>query len=233
MASNYKPTKEPRKVIIPAGTFLYRASDNICEAKHECIDRSVRLCSDTGKTGLYFGNYLLIALAMSLEYKKSTELGVFITIKDIEALHGKYSYVMIHPERFATHIHPETLLPNEHVCHFNNAIGTYCEYNIPTGLNLGFGLGENEGEVFLNGDQVKNAVLVASYKLNYQALKKTIETLKASSNSFTDYDIPRYDINFYIHNGVLEPFGCNTPITKGGKRSKIRCSKSTRRRRHK
>jgi hypothetical protein len=163
---------------------------------------------------------------------------------------------MIHPERFAKFItnsntgyinpqkvatnynmgvpytnHPETLLQNENVCHLND-VGTICEYNIPTGEQLPFGLGENEGEVFLARDQVQNAVLVASYDLDYDVLKMTIDNLKVSNNSFADKDIPRYDINFYVRHGVLKPFVCDVPRPVGGKRRSTRRQRSTRRRRN-
>jgi len=54
------------EIIIPKGTILYRCAPTI-ELKR-------RRCYDTGK---YFSNYILQALAMSIEYTKDLKLGIY------------------------------------------------------------------------------------------------------------------------------------------------------------
>ncbi len=183
------------EVIIPAGTILYRAAKELLSYDCENIVESRRKCSDTGKTGVYFGNYLLISMAIATEYKSDQMLGVFITTKDIKLTHGKYSYREVHPERFegfleGTAPHPGELLPDENIGHFDDNVGAILNDNLMPTI-------ENEGEVFIaSKSDLANIKLIAKYMIHVDYLIASVDKMELA-------DVPRYDINFYIRAGAL------------------------------
>jgi hypothetical protein len=195
-------------VIIPSGTFLYRAADKICVYKPDNIKCTRRQCSNTLRNGIYFGNYLLIALGLSTELHRDLELGVFVTTKEIKVIKGKYSYRNIHPERFAAFYqgegpHPNTLLSDENVGHFNNHVSTVLfDRNDPENYRL-LNTIEDEGELFITSlKDLSNIKLIASYKINHA-------NLRSYTSALNDSEIEKYNINFYIRQGILKQFYCN------------------------
>jgi hypothetical protein len=84
-------------VTIPAGTILYRASPDICSYGSNLCNQK-RICSNTGKKGVYFSTYILQSLAMSIEYKRDLELGIFITEAPLTVIIGKYRLPIIRYE---------------------------------------------------------------------------------------------------------------------------------------
>lgn len=98
------------KITLPKGTKLYRSDIYICDFKNK------KICLDTGKSGIYFSDNVMIPFGMSFEYKnnfdskiskkaggsffgkgkntffKEHQIGVFITTEDIEFYLDKYSY---------------------------------------------------------------------------------------------------------------------------------------------
>ena len=109
---------EFEKNTIPQGSFLYRVADKVCVYTLSNIKCTTRKCSDTGKKGVYFANYLLMALAMATEYRRNMQLGVFITTRNITVYKGKYTYRNMNPAA------PElnTPSPNRQIGHFNNGM---------------------------------------------------------------------------------------------------------------
>ncbi len=84
------------KVIIPAGTYLYRAAKD--------TSLTLRKCSDTKKYGCYFSTYMLQSLAMSFEYGEDLQLGIFETLSPIICYVGKYTYQKIRPKKYNNYI---------------------------------------------------------------------------------------------------------------------------------
>jgi hypothetical protein len=81
--------------------ILFRSAPNICDISNlEKMRLNTRECSDTGKSGLYFGNDILLSIAMNLEYDTIMELGVFIVTNNFNPLYGKYSYRNINRNRY-------------------------------------------------------------------------------------------------------------------------------------
>ncbi len=199
---NINISPDIKYITIPIGTILYRAANKVCVYTPGHIKCTSRECSNTGKKGLFFGNYLLLALAMSTEYNRNMELGVFVTTKELKVMKGKYAYKKLHPERYRTGAYPASLLPDENVSHFNNQIlPIFIQDTIKSERE--FNEFENEGELFVESRLLSHIKLVAAYKLNVEQLRESVASMK-------DYEIPRYDINFYLREGVLTYFNCNT-----------------------
>ncbi len=197
------------EVIIPSGTFLYRSADKVCVYNPNHIKCTRRQCSNTGKNGIYFGNYLLVALAIATELNRDLELGVFFTTKDIKIKKGKYTYRQIYPERFREFhagegSHPNILLPNENIGHFNNEI-TGLLYNSNNSDNYRLiNTIKDEGELFITSlKDLSKIKLISTYKIDITKLRNLTSSLEIS-------EIQRYDINYYLRIGVLTHFYCNT-----------------------
>lgn len=202
---------DSEEVIIPSGTFLYRGASKACVYNPSHIKCTRRECSNTGKTGIYFGNYLLVALAIATELNRDLELGVFVTTKDIKVKKGKYTFREIHPERFAAFYageepHPNTLLPNEDIGHFNNTMaGLLYNHNRDTSENFRqINTIADEGELFITSlKDLSNIKLISTYKIDLIKFREIISQLELS-------EIKRYDINYWLRKGVLKHFYCNT-----------------------
>ena len=185
------------KVIIPQGSFLYRVADKVCVYTLSNIKCTTRKCSDTGKRGVYFANYILMSLAMATEYGRNMQLGVFITTRDITIYKGKYSYRNILPGE------PEenSALSKRQIGHFNDEILPLLYNNNGNDKNIDRVL--NEGEIFITSPHdLANIKLLATYTLNTTKLQAIIKDMEAE-------EIPRHDINFYIRMGILTRFHCN------------------------
>jgi hypothetical protein len=176
---------------IPAGTKLYRAGGGICRYSKN-IDKLKQKCTDTGRHGLYFSTYLFQSLAMSLEYNKDLELGVFITSVDIPVIIGKYSYRYLNPRRYfhwnvvddvmevKLHVSPTK---DEEISHFDNNIypivnfeslngKKHIEYNMDKFADK---LKPLDGEIFITDDHVlKNISMIKTYKIDLSKLKEFV-----------------------------------------------------------
>ena len=108
--NNTKNDNYIEKITLPKGTILYRSDIDICDFKKK------KKCLDTGKSGIYFSDNVMIPFGMSFEYKnkfdlkiskkaggsffgegketffKEHQIGVFKTTEDIEFYLHKYSY---------------------------------------------------------------------------------------------------------------------------------------------
>jgi len=195
------------KITIPEGSLLYRVADKVCVYTLSNIKCTTRKCGDTGKRGVYFANYLLMALAMATEYSRNMQLGIFITTRTITIYKGKYTYRNIKPDRPIIPLAApaasatKSLSPNRHIGHFNDEMLPLLYNNTGTERNI-FDV-HNEGELFITSPRdLANIKLLATYKLNTEQLKAVIS---GQSNE----DINRYDINFYLREGVLTRFYCN------------------------
>ena len=192
------------KVIIPKGSFLYRVADKVCVYTLSNIKCTTRKCSDTGKKGVYFANYLLMALAIATEYGRSMQLGVFITTRDITIYKGKYSYRKIRPGESDG----SSILSNRKIGHFNDVILPLL-YNA-NGDDKNINEIPNEGELFITSTRdLANIKLLATYKLDTAKLQTIITDMD-------EEEVPRYDINYYVREGVLKRFHCN--VSKSYKR---------------
>ncbi len=73
----YKKTK--RWINNTKRYIFFRTAPNICNYKSiELCQKNVQKCSNTGKTGIYFADNILLSICMCLEYDKLLELGFFI-----------------------------------------------------------------------------------------------------------------------------------------------------------
>ena len=202
------------KIIIPEGSLLYRVADKVCVYTLSNIKCTTRKCGDTGKRGVYFANYVLMALAMATEYDRNMQLGVFITTRNITIYKGKYTYRNIKPDRPiipSSDSSEKSLSPDRHIGHFNDEMLPLLYNTTGTERNI-FDV-HNEGELFITSSRdLRNIKLLATYTINTGKFK---EVIAGQSNE----EINRYDINFYLREGALKRFYCNK-------------SKSYKRRRH-
>ena len=157
---------EPERMLIPAGTTLYRACDDLTKHKEP------RVCPDTGKRGLYFGTYVFLSLAMAIEYDRDLQLGEFVTTTDISVFVGKYSFRLINPRRYFNDSMELKLqvdpTEDEQVPHFDNEM-LPC---VPLPRNPE--LPKFEGEVFLT--DLSCVKLVKSNNINVSALRAFLQT---------------------------------------------------------
>jgi len=211
-----------KQVTIPAGTLLYRASDNVCNYTSKICNQK-RRCSNTTKTGIYFSTYILQAIAISIEYGRDLELGIFTTKAPITVYVGKYSFRNIHPERWnykwpTGHIIQE----NEEISHFNSKMEPIIEYNNISMVYPIFDITADMGELFLTKkEELDNIELLETYKIKVDVLKAF---LKSEFFSKGIRFVPMDDIDLYIRSGSIEPYFC-TPSKSGGKRKTRRKSK--------
>jgi hypothetical protein len=206
-------------VTIPEGSILYRASDNICSYSSKICNQK-RKCSNTTKTGVYFSTYILQAIAMSIEYNRDLELGIFTTKAPITVYVGKYSFRNIHPERWNPFWPAEHLiLENENISHFNSEMEPIIEYNnIPIDYAR-FNLNAGMGELFLSKkEELDNIELIETYKIKVDVLKALLKSEFFSKG--IRYVSPD-DIDLYINSGSIVPFYC-TPVKGGSMKAKTR-----------
>lgn len=81
---------------MPAGTRLFRAARSVCEYAGP-LGALAREDSDTGKTGLYFGTYLGVSLAMALEQGLPLQLAEFRVTRDLLVPYDKYGFRALTP----------------------------------------------------------------------------------------------------------------------------------------
>jgi hypothetical protein len=198
---------ESSKIIIPAGTTLYRAADDICVNSKNLI-KMKKICTNTGKIGLYMSTYLLQALAMAIEYDKDLQLGVFKTLKPISLTQGKYSFRDIHPERYydngklILNVKP---LKNEMISHINQ---TYPILSLLENDNeiIKFDnpLKENEGELFLTDDEdLKNIEVIGIYNIDLSKLKTHLKSIISDLGY-----LPLTDSNIYLKSTAITALRC-------------------------
>ena len=163
------------ELTIPAGTILYRSQPNICEGVQK------RLCSNTGKVGVYFSTLPFLSMAMVLEYHKNMDIGVFVTQSPIRVYEGKYSKHAGNASHIDKNILP--ILDMDINTKFNIEL-----YNHTPQLG--------EGEVFLTQDSdLKNVQLVETYTIDYKEFKKAVQGI------YDRYGVlPLSDFNFYLEN---------------------------------
>jgi hypothetical protein len=210
-----------KKVTIPAGTILYRSSDNICSYASK-ISNQKRECSNTGKKGVYFSTYILQSLAIAIEYNRNLELGIFRTKTPMTVYIGKYSFRNIHPEHWKPFSANHNIQENENISHFNSEMEPIIEYNNISITDSLFNLKPNMGELFLTkSEELNNIELLETYKVDVNILKAF---LKENFFSKGIRYIPPDDKELYLSSGAIEPFQCNI-LKNGGRRKTRRKSK--------
>ena len=143
--------------------LLYRAASDICSWNSQRERRKV--CSDTGKRGVYFSTYPYQALSMLLEWGRDMPVGVFQLQRDVQLPIGKYAYRNLHPERYFrgdTFLPDVPLLEDENVDHvaWNDSVDYPAQ-----------GLGPVDVEVFMTGcDVADTARLCCVYDVKKDAL---------------------------------------------------------------
>ncbi len=201
----------PEFTSINAGNFIFRCAPNITNlSTYEGRFTSTRKCGDTGKTGLYFANRVLISLAMCIEYNKLMEFGVFRVVKDIEpVIKGKYAFRHINPERYfengavIPHVVP---LQEENVSHMHcdlNLLGPNNTFLLPDHIQMGLNcLGSCE--LFLstlNPFHLINLELVSAFRFNPDIIR-TADDLR----SYMIQNHYPFILQTYIDDGVLIQF---------------------------
>jgi hypothetical protein len=205
---------EPRYTKIEKNTIWFRTAPEICKYNTEelCI-LNAKKCGDTGKKGIYFGNHILVALAMCLEYDKLLEVGIFELTEDIEVLSHKYEFRNIHPERYINE--RGELKPYVNVLEDENVSHAMCELNM---LSMNVSKDDTENllpeyyekiircgtcELFLTNDHIKKIKLVEAYKFNPDKIK--------SADNLYDYITTNYyplHVDKYIEDKILIKFNC-------------------------
>lgn len=185
---------------IPTGTILYRAAPNICNYSHPKIFEQLRKCNNTGKCGIYFSTYIFQALAMTIEYKKDMELGIFQTTSPITVAFGKYanflSKIWYGNNYLKSHINQMYPILNKE----NNS-----KYN--------FNLNYDEGEVFISDpDLLKSIKLIDTYYIHHKELEKYIKSVN---------HISLRNKNIYLKSPIIKKINCNNT-----KKNKINTSKN-------
>jgi hypothetical protein len=202
----------PEFTSINTGTFLFRCAPNIGNlSTYEGRLASVRKCGDTGKTGLYFGNRVLISLAMCIEYNKLMEFGIFRIIRDIEpVIKGKYAFRQINPERYfeedgkmIPHVLP---LREENVSHAEcdlQLLGANNTLLLPEHIQMGLDcLGSCE--LFLstlNPEHLRNIELVAAFRFNPDIIRTADDLHRYMIQNHYPFILQKY-----IDDGVLIQF---------------------------
>jgi len=217
--------------IIPLKTILYRSAPTICNySTTEKIIENLKYCKDTGKTGIYLGDTLIISIAMCLEYDKLLEIGIFEVIENIQVLCGKFAHRHIHPEKYLT----KKGKPKFYIKHDDKGKETLELANIDEDENVSHVQGikllkmkedktgpeiiklskKNEEEVarlrglteiFLttHNNDINKIKLVAQYKFNNEKIKSVKDLLRYLEAN----DYP-FHINKYIEDSILIPFSC-------------------------
>jgi len=206
-------------ITIPAGTILYRSSRSICNYRSNLCNKK-RECSNTGKKGIYFSTYILQALAMSIEYNHDSKLGIFVTLEPFTVLIGKYSFRIIHPERWEPHWPKNHILvENENVSHFNAAMEPIIKFNNVPINYAQFDLNPGEGELFLTKkEELDNIRLIETYNISVEALKRLI---KSEYFNRGYRFIPTNDIELYKRSGCIVPFNCPAEGGRKTRRSRL------------
>jgi hypothetical protein len=158
---------KPRYVKIPKGTLIYRTSFTVGPL-------TPTKCGDTDKVGLYFSTIPSVALGMSLEYKSNMYFNVFKLSEPIVAIDGKYSFRMIHPERYFDKnnkfICNVDLIPNENVNHFEAKV--YPVIDIPGIETYDFLRDELpiDGELFITTPDLRKVKWLETRTVNWRLL---------------------------------------------------------------
>lgn len=209
-----------KKVTIPKGSMLYRASDNACSYTSNICNQK-RECSNTGKHGVYFSTYILQSLAMALEYGRDLELGIFRTKAPLTVYVGKYSFRNIHPEIWDPFPVGHVIQENENISHFDSEMEPII--NSINNMNYSFNLKAGMGELFLTKKEELDSIeLVETYKINKDILESFIKAVYSTERS-----VPLDDMATYIRSGSIKQFYC--PAKGGGKRKTRKTHKRTKR----
>jgi hypothetical protein len=215
-----------KQVTIPENTLLYRASDNVCSYTSKICNQK-RRCSNTTKNGIYFSTYILQAIAISIEYGRDLELGIFTTKAPMTVYVGKYSFRNIHPERWSHNWPTEGIQENEDVSHFNSKMEPIITYNNISLVYPRFNIKDGMGELFLTKkEELDNIELIETYKIKVDVLKAF---LKSEFFSKGIRFVPMDDINLYIRSGSIEPFFCSPVKADGGGGTKRKTRRKSKR----
>jgi hypothetical protein len=169
-------------VILKKGTLLYR-----CVPMKDWLHNDGNICPDTGKKGLYFGTYPLLAIAIAVETgAKQSFLGVFETTKDIPLFDGKYSFREI--EGLDKYYYRDgtmrfNVMPEQHPNHFDNVeMILDPEYDSSQRKQNQDAKSLLQGEVFLGADRDdahRSLTQIATYELPCSAtIIKTVKKFK-------------------------------------------------------
>ncbi len=194
--------------------YLYRSAPDV-SAKYgttETCLQNVMKCSDTDKMGIYFGNMPILAIAMSLEYNKLMDIGIFKIKRDklkplLKKRKGKYAYRQMHPERYFTSITKKfipnvPLLPEENVPHFDCDIlplKNKTDLLLPDAKNEEL-RAMNSCEIFLTEKEIKEIKLKLHkvYRFNPDVIKTPADLLEYIETN----DYP-FDMKKYVKDGVF------------------------------
>jgi hypothetical protein len=197
---------------VEEGTILFRVAPNIRELRtFEGRLRNSRLCEDTDKTGLYFGNKAIISLAICIEYNRveNMELGVFRVIEPITNIsNDKYSFREIHPERYFNEngefIRNTNVLPEENISHINcelNLLNSNRDYLLPEHLQESINCLKS-CEIFLSNqnDDLNKIEMIAAFRFNPSIIRTANDLLEYMERNHYPFDSGKY-----IDDGIIIP----------------------------
>jgi hypothetical protein len=199
-------------ITIEPDTILFRMAPNIREiSTFEGRLRNAKVCEDTGKTGLYFGNRAIISLAMCIEYNrvKNMELGIFRVIEPINVSNDKYSFREINPERYfdenGEFIRGTHILPEENISHMlcdltilNSNKDNLLPEHLQDSLNC-----LKSCEIFLSNqaDDLNKIEMIEVFRFNPALIKNPTDLLEYMERNHYPFDIGKY-----IDDGILINF---------------------------
>lgn len=144
-----------------------------CEPNH---------CYDTGKDGLYFSDFPLLAMSMALEYKCDMELYIYRIEDQITFDEGKYSFRNCNPERYFSydvdddchHLIPNVEpLPEEMINHYDDQCLSICDAVSNCQIRMLERMRENQvlGELFIAEKDLHKINFIDSVKIDASALE--------------------------------------------------------------
>ena len=206
-----------KMALIPQYETLFRSAPVICDYNtEELIQANVKKCENTGKTGIYLSNNILVSIAMCLEYNKLLEIGEFILLKPIEISFGKYEFRELNRQKYFNdkgELKPgKQPSDDENISHLGINLkllkmkesGSDKEViNFLEGKRLEIHKKGGLNEIFLTKDDVKKIILVGRYQFNPIRITNASDLQKW----LEEFDYP-LDIKTYIDNGILVKFDC-------------------------
>lgn len=183
--------------------ILYRSAPEICKYNSvELCMANTQKCTDTGKNGIYFGNRIIISIAMCLEYNKLLEIGIFKLVENIDVSYDKYAYRYINPLRYfdkenklITHV---DVLEQENISHITHELQLLKMNNYTNDIEPLLNderqkeLDLNSYELFLSKDDIKKIKLIATFKFNAEIIKTPYDLLSYLKTNNYPFDIDKY-----------------------------------------
>jgi hypothetical protein len=180
--------------VIPVGATLYHTSDNAEEFMKKPLVTSRTRCQYTGKIGIRFSTYPLMALAKCSEHSKDMTVITFKTTRDIVVSRGMYGFRDLNPSRYRTEsgnwIPNIEAFPEENVGHFDSSSkplvrlrnGDLIDIDVREVSHVG---GDLHGELYLTSEDDLLALRRTKngwFNVNYRRFDNIIRAFRRKEN---------------------------------------------------